>query len=216
MYWKPFVILTTVIAANALFAQVGGRITGTVKDPTGASVSGAAVVAVNAATGIKQQTTANDQGVFSFPALAVGQYNVQISAPGFTAYRKNGVVIDVNSAPQIDVTLQLGGASTTVEVNEEAAQLQAEKSDTQKGETITSQRITEIPLNGRSYTDLLAVQTGVAPVTTSATSSTSSGGGFGAVAPSGGLNPGLFSVNGQRESANGFILNGANVEEGVA
>ena len=54
------------------------------------------------------------------------------------------------------------------------------------------------------------------PVTTSATSSTSSGGSFGAVAPSGGLNPGLFSVNGQRESANGFILNGANVEEGIA
>jgi hypothetical protein len=91
-----------------------------------------------------------------------------------------------------------------------------EKSDTQSGQTITSQRITEVPLNGRSYTDLLAVQAGVAPVTTSATSSTSSGGSFGAVAPSGGLNPGLFSVNGQRESANGFILNGANVEEGVA
>jgi hypothetical protein len=73
-----------------------------------------------------------------------------------------------------------------------------------------------VPLNGRSYTDLLAVQTGVAPVTTSATSSTSSGGSFGAVAPSGEINPGLFSVNGQRESANGFILNGANVEKGVA
>jgi hypothetical protein len=84
------------------------------------------------------------------------------------------------------------------------------------GLTINSQRITEVPLNGRSYTDLLAVQTGVAPVTTSSTSSTSSGGGFGAVAVSGNLNPGLFSVNGQRESANGFILNGANVEESVA
>jgi len=91
-----------------------------------------------------------------------------------------------------------------------------EKADTQLGQTLTTQRITEVPLNGRSYTDLLAVQTGVAPVTTSATSSTSSGGSFGAVAVSGGLNPGLFSVNGQRESANGFILNGANVEEGVA
>jgi hypothetical protein len=91
-----------------------------------------------------------------------------------------------------------------------------EKSDTQLGQTITSQRITEVPLVSRSYTDLLAVQTGVAPVTTSATSSTSSGGGFGAVAVSGELNPGLFSVNGQRESANGYILNGANVEEGVA
>ena len=85
------------------------------------------------------------------------------------------------------------------------------------GLTLQSQQITEVPLNGRSYTDLLAVQTGVTPVTTSATSSTSSGGGFGAIAPSGGLRPRqLFSVNGQRESANGFILNGANVEESIA
>jgi hypothetical protein len=216
MHQKSRLTLTTVIAANMLFGQVGGRITGSVKDPTGASLSGAAVVAVNAATGVKLETKADDQGVYSFPALAVGKYNIEISSPGFVTYRKSGLMIDVNSAPQVDVTLQLATQSTSVEVNEEAAQVQVEKSDTQLGQTVTSQQITEVPLNGRSYTDLLAVQTGVAPVTTSATSSTSSGGSFGAVAPSGGLDPGTFSVNGQRESANGFILNGANVEEGIA
>jgi hypothetical protein len=209
------VLLTTLLPAGAL-GQVGGRITGLVKDPTGASIAGAAAVTVSAATGAKHETKADDQGVYSFPTLAVGQYNIEISAPGFTPYRRSGLAIDVNSALQVDVTLQVAGQTTTVEVNEEAAEVQAEKSDTELGQTITSQRITEVPLNGRSYTDLLAVQTGVSPVTTSATSSTSSGGSFGAVAPSGGLNPGLFSVNGQRESANGFILNGANVEEGVA
>jgi len=187
-----------------------------VKDPSGASVSGAAVAAVNSATGVKLASTTDEQGVYTFPAIPVGQYNIEISAPGFTRYRRTGVAIDVNSAPQVDVTLQLAGQAATVEVNEEAGQIQVEKSDTQLGQTITSQRITEVPLNGRSYTDLLAVQTGVVPVTTSATSSTSSGGSFGAVAVSGGLNPGLFSVNGQRESANGFMLNGANVEEGIA
>jgi hypothetical protein len=213
---KSWIVLTALLGASALFAQVGGRITGTVKDPSGAAIGGAAVAAINSATGAKRATTSDDQGVYSFPAIAVGQYNIEVSAPGFTPYRRTGVAIDVNSAPQVDVTLQLAGQSATVEVNEEATQVQVEKSDTQLGQTITSQRIAEVPLNGRSYTDLLAVQTGVAPVTTSATSSTSSGGGFGAVAPSGGLNPGLFSVNGQRESANGFILNGANVEEGIA
>lgn len=202
--------------AGALFAQVGGRITGSVKDPSGAYITAASVVAVNVATGVKQETRTNEQGVYTFPAVAVGRYNIEISAPGFTPYRRSGVAIDVNSAPQVDVTLQLAGQSTTVEVTEEAGQLQVEKSDTQLGQTITSQRITEVPLNGRSYTDLLAVQTGVVPVSTGATSSTSSGGSYGAVAVSGGLNPGLFSVNGQRESANGFILNGANVQEGVA
>ena len=215
MLWKRLVILMG-ISLSAALAQVGGRITGTVKDPTGAAISGSSVIVVNSGTGAKQEAKTNDAGAFAFPAVVVGQYNIEISAAGFTPYRRSGIAIDVNSAPQVDVTLQLAGQSATIEVNEEATQVQVEKSDTQLGQTLTTQRITEVPLNGRSYTDLLAVQTGVAPVTTSATSSTSSGGSFGAVAVSGGLNPGLFSVNGQRESANGFILNGANVEEGIA
>jgi hypothetical protein len=209
-------IWMTCVMAGALFAQVGGRVTGTVKDPSGASISGAAVAAANTATGVKQMTRTDEQGVFTFPAVPVGQYHIEISAPNFTPYRRTGVVVDVNSTPQVDVTLQLAGQSAAVQVNEAAGQVQVEKSDTQLGQTIGSQRITGVPLNGRSYTDLLAVQTGVVPVTTSATSSTSSGGSFGAVAVSGGLNPGLFSVNGQRESTNGFMLNGANVEEGIA
>ena len=216
MHSKSFAAMTALVAASALIAQVGGRITGAVKDPTGAALSGAVVAAVNVSTGSRQETATDDQGAYSFPALPVGQYNIEIGAPGFKTYRKTGLVINLSSALQEDVTMQLAGQSTTVEVSEDAAQVQVEKSDTQLGQTITSQHITEVPLNGRSYTDLLAVQPGVAPVTTSATSTTSSGGGFGAVAPSGGLNPGLFSVNGQRESANGFILNGANVEEGIA
>jgi hypothetical protein len=213
---KSWIALTALLGAEALLAQVGGRITGTVRDPSGAAISGATVTAINSATGAKRATASDDQGVYSFPAIAVGQYSIEVTAPGFTPYRRTGVSIDVNSASQVDVTLQLAGQSSTVTVNEESTQVQVEKSDTELGQTITSQRIAEVPLNGRSYTDLLAVQTGVSPVTTSATSSQSSGGGYGAVAPSGGLNPGLFSVNGQRESANGFMLNGANVEEGIA
>lgn len=215
MHLRSTFVLNAILSAS-LFAQVGGRISGTVKDPTGAAISDAAVAAVNASTGGRLETKADEVGAFTFPALAVGQYTIEVAAPGFLAYRKTGLSIDVNSALQVDATLRLAEQSTTVSVTEEAAQVQVEKSDTQLGQTISSQRITEVPLNGRSYTDLLAVQTGVAPVTTGATSSSSSGGSFGAVAPSGGLNPGLFSVNGQRESANGFILNGANVEEGVA
>jgi hypothetical protein len=216
MHSKPAAAIIVCILANALFAQVGGRITGIVRDRSSAAVGGAVVAATNSATGARQTAKADEQGVYTFPSIAVGQYNVEVSAPGFTPYRRSGLAIDVNRALQVDVTLQVAGQSATVEVNEGASRIQIEKSDTQLGQTITSQRITEVPLNGRSYTDLLAVQTGVVPATTSATSSTSSGGSFGAVAVSGGLNPGLFSVNGQRESANGFILNGANVEEGIA
>jgi outer membrane receptor protein involved in Fe transport len=216
MYSTRFVLFALAFFPAALCGQVGGRISGAVKDPSGSYIADAQVTAINSANGVKQETKTNEQGAYSFPAVPVGQYIIEIDAPGFAPFRRAGIAIDVNSAPQIDVTLQVAGQSQTVSVTEEASQIQVEKSDTQLGQTLTSQKITEVPLNGRSYTDLLAVQTGVSPVTTSATSSTSSGGSFGAVAVSGGLNPGLFSVNGQRESANGFILNGANVEEGVA
>jgi len=204
------------LLASGAFADVGGRITGVVKDQSGAVIAGAAVGAVNTATSAKQMTATDDRGIYSFPSLAVGQYDLEVSAPAFLPYRKTGLAIDVNSALQVDVSLQLARRSEAVTVSEEADQVSVEKADTQLGQTIAGQRIAELPLLGRSYTDLLAIQTGVTPVTTSATSSTSSGGSFGAIAPSGSLNPGEFSVNGQRESANGFMLNGANVVEGIA
>jgi hypothetical protein len=209
-------IIAALLISGTSFAQVGGRIRGVVKDPSDAAIPGASVSITNTATGARRTATTDSEGAYSFPALAVGQYDLDANFQGFLPQRRTGLVIDVNSALQVDLNLQLAGQSESVTVSAEAEAVHVEKADTQLGLTISSQRITEVPLNGRSYTDLLAVQTGVAPVTTSATSSTSSGGGFGAVAVSGNLDPGLFSVNGQRESANGFILNGANVEESVA
>jgi len=211
-----FLTAAALITTSTSLAQVGGSITGAIKDPSDALIPDATVSVTNTATGAKRATTTNIQGVFSFPALPVGQYVLEATAPGFLPQLQTGLAVDVNSALQVDMKLQLAAQSTAVTVNAEPGMIHVEKADTQLGLTINSQRITEVPLNGRSYTDLLAIQPGVAPVTTSATSSTSSGGGFGAVAVSGNLNPGLFSVNGQRESANGFILNGANVEESVA
>jgi hypothetical protein len=213
-----FVYLTVafLVVAHSAVADVGGKVTGVVKGPNGDAISGATVVVGNTATGLKQTTTTDEQGLYSFPVLAVGQYDMEISCPGFQTYRRTGLTINVKSALQEDVTLRLREQSESVTVTEAADQVHIETADTELGQTLQSARIAEVPLNGRSYTNLLAVQTGVTPVATSATSSTSSGGGFGAIAPSGGLDPGLFSVNGQRESANGFMVNGANVEESVA
>lgn len=83
------------------------------------------------------------------------------------------------------------------------------------GEVIGGKQVTGLPLNGRSYTDLLAVQGGVTPITTSGAGNSTSGGGFGTVAAGGNSNTGQFSINGQRESANGFYLNGASVQETI-
>ena len=209
-------ITLTLLTCHAAMADVGGKITGMVKDQTDASIAGVTVIAVNTATGAKQTTKTDTLGAYSFPALSVGQYQVDVTADGFKPYRRTGLAIDINSTLVVDVTLLVGQRSEAVTITETSETVQVEKADTELGQTISENRITEVPLNGRSYTDLLGNQTGVTPVTTSATSSTSSGGGFGAIAPSGGLNPGEFSVNGQRESANGFVINGANVEEAVS
>jgi len=206
----------SLLISGACFAQAGGKITGIVKDPSGAVIPGATVSLTNTATGAKRTTTTDNQGAYSFPALAVGQYDLEARSTGFLTEQRTGLVVDVNSALEVDVNLTLAGQSETVTVSAEAGVGHVERADTELGLTINSQQITAVPLNGRSYTDLLANQAGVVPVTTSATSSTSSGGGFGAVAVSGSLDPGLFSVNGQRESANGFVLNGASVEESIA
>jgi hypothetical protein len=98
-------------------------------------------------------------------------------------------------------------------VTEDAAQV--ETTDTQLGQVLGSKKVMEIPLNGRSYTDLFATQVGVTPLTTSGAGNSTSGGGFGAVPVAGATNTGQFSINGQCEDANGFSLNGANVQEDI-
>ena len=198
---------------NTAWADVAGRISGMVSDPSGAFLASATVTLSNVGNGTKQTTTTNDQGQYSFPVVSVGKYELEISSPGFQPYKKTGVVIDVNSALQIDATLQVEQSTQTVEVSDSVVTIQM--SDTEIGETISSQHVAEVPLNGRSYTDLLATQAGVSPITTSGAANSSSGGGFGTVPVAGNENTGQFSINGQRESANGFFLNGASVQESI-
>jgi len=198
---------------NIARADVAGRISGIISDPSGAFVAGATVTLDNLGNGTKQTTTTNDQGQYWFPVVPVGHYELEVNSPGFQPYKKIGLAIDVNSALQIDATLQIGQNSQTVEVNDSVVTIQM--SDTEIGETISSQHVAEVPLNGRSYTDLLATQAGVSPITTSGAANSSSGGGFGTVPVAGNENTGQFSINGQRESANGFFLNGASVQESI-
>ena len=113
----------------------------------------------------------------------------------------------------IDVVLEVETNNETVTVTSAPALVQT--ADTQLGQTIESKQVVSIPLNGRSYTDLLAVQPGVIPVTTSGAGNSSSGGGFGTVPAAGETNTGQFSINGQRESDNAYYLNGSSVQESI-
>jgi hypothetical protein len=207
------IALGILLAAPAGRAQVGGKITGVVNDQTDAVIAGATVVAVNTVTGAKQTTKTDEQGNYGFPVLPLGQYEIDVTADGFKPSKTRGLAIDINTALTVDVTLQLGDQNLTVTVTENAARV--ETSDTQLGEIIDSKQVTSIPLNGRSYTDLFATQVGVTPLTTSGAGNSTSGGGFGTVPVAGNGDTGQFSINGQRESANGFTLNGVSVQETI-
>jgi hypothetical protein len=192
------------LCANPAWASVTARVSGIIKDPSGAVISGAAVTAVNEDTGVKEVTRSDAQGFYSFPSLPTGHYDIEVKQPGFRSYRQTGLVLDVNTVLQVDVALQVGQQNAEVVVA--GNPVQVETTSTQMGEVISDTKMTTVPLNGRSYTDLLALQPGVAPV---------SSGQFATLPVSGNLNAGSVSVSGGRESANGFMVNGGNVEEGT-
>ncbi len=194
------------------WGEAGGSVSGTVKDASGAVISNAAVTATNVDTGARERVTTNERGFYSFPELPVGCYDIAIEKVGFQPYHRTRVTIDTSSALNIDVVLGVGRQSDAVTVIDTT--VHAETSDTQMGEVISGKKMAAVPLNGRSYTDLLALQPGVVPAT-SLTSTTQQDVGVSALSPSGGLNPGTISINGQREFSNSFTVNGSDAEEDV-
>ena len=207
-------VLTLAIApslATVAGAQVGGSLSGTVKDATGGVIPGVSVTVTNTALGTQFTTVTDGQGLYSFPKLPVGRYDVTIQIDGFKPQKRTGLAVDADSALQLNVTLELGEQSETVTVSVNAVRV--DTVSTQLGEVVSAPTMTSLSLNGRSYTDLLSIQPGVIPMTTIQANSVIMAGVTGPVAPSGGLNAGIVSVSGQRESANGFFVNGSDVQE---
>jgi len=199
-------------AVASSWAATGGSISGTVVDPTGALVAGAALELVSTTQHTTYQAISDKQGLYTFPNLPVGHYDLTISAPGFTPQRKANLTVDTDSALRVDVALVIGAQSDSVTVTSDAI-VQVDTVATHLGEVVSGAQMTELPLNGRSYTDLLAIQPGVAPISTLLPSSVIMAGVTGSLDPSGDLNPGNLSINGQRESSNGFLVNGVDVQE---
>jgi hypothetical protein len=202
--------LVLFLCPAALAFNAGGSLSGEVKDPSSAVIANAIVTLRNPSTGVSQTTVTNNKGSYYFASVPVGTYELEIIAGGFRVYRRTAIAIDVTNAVHADAVLFVGKNIETVTV--EGSTLSLDTAGTQMGEVLVSAAIESLPLNGRSFSDLLALQAGVAPVT-SITSSTVQGLGQSVFSPSGDLNPGVLSINGQRESANGYIVNGANAEE---
>jgi hypothetical protein len=206
------VLMLQVLAASVLWASVGGSISGTVKDTSGSVVVNALVALRETSTGISHVAHTDGKGYYTFPVLPVGHYVLDIELSGFGRYERKDITLDTSAALTLNATLEVGNVSQSVTVTDNT--LHVETSSTQLGQVITGRQMAAVPLDGRSFTDLLSLQPGVAPET-AITNTTVQDVGATVLNPSGTLNPGNLSVNGQRETANYFSVNGSDVEEDV-
>jgi hypothetical protein len=209
------IIVILACSTVSLWAAANGSLAGTIKDPSGAVVSGATVTLINTALKTKFSAISDGRGFYSFPTVPVGHYDLTVEAAGFKTQEKKNLTVDTDAAVKMDVALQIGQQSerVTVEATEAATEAQVDTAATSLGELVTGNQMTALPLNGRSYTDLLPNQPGVAPISTLLPNSVIMAGVTGGLSPSGDLNPGNLSIDGQRESSNGFMVNGIDVQE---
>jgi hypothetical protein len=204
-------VLTFVLFAFAqASASITGSISGVVRDKSGAVVVGATVVATDTLTGVQTTQQTDAKGFYNLPTLAVGTYNLEIKQVGFKTYRQTGLVVDANSALRADASLEVGSISEKMEVSADSVAVETQA--TQMGEVIEGAKMTSVPLNGRSFIDLLALQPGVSPYKND---DTTSGVGVDPTTLSGDQTNGTQSVNGGRLGSNGFMVNGADAQEGV-
>ncbi len=225
MYWIKKIMTLALLSIGATVAMIcapidlwsaaNGGVSGTLHDPSGAVVSGAKITLVNTALKTEYKTISNGQGFYSFPTLPVGHYDLTIKAAGFRSETKSNLAVDTDAPLRIDAVLALGlrTDAVTVEATGAAAEAQVDTVATHLGQGVTSSQMTSLPLNGRSYTDLLPIQPGVTPVSTLLPNSVIMAGVTGGLSPSGNLNPGNLSIDGQRESSNGFLVDGIDVGE---
>jgi hypothetical protein len=194
-------------------AQTGvGSVSGTVQDVSGAVLPGSRITLRNSDTQVERTAQTDASGFFTFASVPVGRYELDTTVAGFKPYKRTGLVVDVNTKLEEEIKLEVGsGQGETVTVSDTS--IQVETADTQIGEVVASTEIQAVALNGRSYTDLLALQPGIVPVSTQTPDSIVMAGATITINPSGALNPGNQSISGQREDANGFLVNGGDVKE---
>ncbi len=148
-------ILLTVMPINAVWAQSvsGSQVSGVVRDASGGALPGAEVTITKVDTGAVRTTVTSGDGGYVLTNLPVGPYQLKVVLQGFTTYVQDGIVLQVSSNPQINVTLAVGVVSEQVTVTANTALI--ETHSTGIGQVIDNQRVVELPLNGRQATELI-------------------------------------------------------------
>ena len=203
-------VFLSLCGATSFAQSDNGRVFGTVTDPTGAIIPGAKISLTNTETGAALTQTSGDDGTFTFPSVPRGNYTIEVSRDGFQPLTQS-FTLAVSQVQEIVPQLQLAGATTTVEVTDVAPLVESATSSI--GEDIRGAQVTELPLNGRNFTQLALLTPGV----TRGNYGNSASGVNGDAetfrnAESGG---GSLSTNGLRPQANNFLLDGIDNNESL-
>jgi carboxypeptidase family protein len=142
-----------VMACGSVWAQATAQMSGAVTDASGAVLPGVEVTAAQTSTGISRTTVTNETGYYVLPNLPLGPYTLEVSLPGFRKFVQTGIILEVGSNPTINVVLEVGQVTETVEV--QAAAALVETRTVSVGQVMETARIMELPLNGRNAQELL-------------------------------------------------------------
>ncbi len=154
------VLAISLLSASWTHAQVAGAsLTGTVKDSSGAVLPNAQVAITDVATGVTNTVSSGGAGLYSAPNLLPGTYEVRVTALGFSTHVQRGITLTVGAQQVLDITMQVGQMTQTVEVTTEAPTVELTSSTLSA--TVNATTVRELPLNGRSWTDLATLQPGV-------------------------------------------------------
>jgi hypothetical protein len=195
------VLVAVVFSSTVLLAQDTGAITGTVRDNTGAVVPGAEVTIKGTAGGVERSTTSNSDGEYLAAGLPGGTYDLAISARGFQTFAGKGIVLRVGQKARVDAVLGVGKVATEVTVQGEELN-QVETQSSELAGTVTGKQISQLELNGRNFTQLVAL----APGATNQSGADEPGQGASTVA---------YSVNGGRTEYNNWEVDGGgNLDDG--
>ncbi|MBI1760892.1 MAG: TonB-dependent receptor [Acidobacteria bacterium] len=185
------------LLTTAIFAQFDtATVLGTVRDDSGNAVVGARVTLTNLGTGIEATATTDENGAYQFLNVKLGTYKVSAEAKGFSTAVASGITATVGARQRVDLTLKVGALTETVQVTDAASLVETETSD--RGQIINRQQIVELPLNGRQYSALALLSTGIRQ-STLAQNVDSQGGD---------AREGSFNANGLRSTFNNFLLDG--------
>lgn len=191
-------VMLCLLMSGSVFAQTFGDISGEVRDPSGAVIGGVTVTLTNVGTNATRTTETNDQGIYTFPALQPGAYTLKAEKSGFKSFTRTGVNVEVQLSARINIEMQVGAVSESIEVSAQATLLQSENATV--GTVIDNKRILELPLAGRNAFNLVALAPNVSFGFPSAGQANSRQGGV--------RSEQSISVGGQRAQYNRYTLDG--------